>query len=1004
VKALLQAAAAAAILHLVALPCSAEAGEGLQVQARRWRQGKDAYFSVTVTGHIAAREKAATLSLPEDRGFFVYRKQLASDSVRFLGRFSGMWPRSFVVSAPGEEDISLSGISTPVADEALAKQWAALRIDYLRSLAERLGGSSFLAYQAAWLSARHGLPVPKMRGTRGAGRSAVDLIDIAGADLAFDASLESGALGRRAAHRGPESFKTPAAKLKAPDLPNVRYSAIADVKGVELPAPLDLVPRRCAAFRVKRISKALQLSDFLGRLSSLFAQASGWGSGRASFGDLVMQLGFQGGDALRSVYPLAVGDATVLCGDFYFPEGAEFGLILRVKNEKLFNNRIQASRLGLAKGLPNTRTSSLHHGGYDIQHLRSADERLRSFYTSIGDYAVFTNTLTLVKEIIDASADSSLGLASTTEARGLWVKAEGAEHDAFGCVPVECIRRLTAAPTKIAELRRITCGAEMELLTCARGFSVLTGAKADEPRALVGAGFLANTPTCPEGGVIAYSNAADRYRCSLHLLPGNLERVSMRQADNVSSDEERRYAEFVEAFVERPWGRGACSVAATIDIGPSLVIRLIVPRLPEDRRLNTFRGFFGGNPIELYPKRELAPGGAGGISFKLRPFHRYTHDLSHVWPESFREKLRSVRDRAQGHLGWPHDYHMLSWAEDRATYTLSDQDSFPGFTAADGLIRLSSKDRDMAVESLATLQRLGAFFKPPPLKGIRRIPIKDVVSGPVHSPAITTIEALETGIKYHTAFGSQAVYIGTDRDLLKRAVSAEAGGPGPLLSPQVKKLLGQLPRRCNMVGFLDAAAAPKLLRAALCHAETNAAKLCEARREFIDDLRQHWALSHSGRDEAFAMGDACRAVGLKSVPQCPDGGHYVLASDGRVRCSVHTGGPPREDGLPPADAPSSRLAEIITATALAIQFEERGKEEGVTVTLAIDNPDYRFRPFDWAVERFGWAAIVVTGILVLLALYVLLRMYKRLRGSPSDATDAPVAPAAEADDKKASEE
>lgn len=250
------------------------------------------------------------------------------------------------------------------------------------------------------------------------------------------------------------------------------------------------VPVECFYLRCGRISNYLWVRDLLlgwgGSLSEVVASKSVDSKLRSRY---EQQLAFSPKRALDDGIDDIISDCALIGTDLEFEDGAGLGILLQSDRPKLLATLLAAQRVECAKmtGAKETFVGRLNANGWQ---LSTADNRVRSFFVSHGQYSLLTNCERLATRFLDTlNSGESLGqlqefkYACSQIPKNRDIIASIYLSDHF-------FRNVTSPSHRIERTRRKAARRDLEHLVLARLVAEAEGMSDRSVNDLIRAGFL----------------------------------------------------------------------------------------------------------------------------------------------------------------------------------------------------------------------------------------------------------------------------------------------------------------------------------------------------------------------------------------------------------------------------------------------------------------------------------------------------------------------------------
>ena len=316
--------------------------------------------------------------------------------------------------------------------------------------------------------------------------------------------------------------------------------------------------------------------------------------------------------------PLVIADAAVIGTDTFLREGASIGFVIRAQNTNVLGTLLQGHRRMAVRNYPDAVLEDVQIAGNTVSFLHTPDNRVRSFYASVGDYHCVTTSRTLMRRFFEASSGKG-SLGQSAEFRVARRRIPVDRHDTMFVYASDAFFENLATPHyRIEMVRRLKAHARLEAAMLAQLAAKAEGAPHETVENLIEAGLLPrgfNQTT--DGSRIQFVDGkpVDTLRGGL----GSLKPVADMEIDRVSAREVTQYREFAASY-RSDWGRmppvviglrrdvedGGVKDRVRIDLAVAPITR--TPRIMQWMRLIT-----GDGPLELrLPGNGQAPAFALG--------------------------------------------------------------------------------------------------------------------------------------------------------------------------------------------------------------------------------------------------------------------------------------------------------------------------------------------------------------------------------------------------------
>jgi hypothetical protein len=694
------------------------------------------------------------------------------------------------------------------------------------------------------------------------------------------------------------------------------------------------------------------------------------------------QLAIETHPALRPFYDLVIAELAVTGSDLFFAEGSDVTLLFRLKQPEVFKARLDQFLDRAAQAHPDARRKDGTYLGVAYTHLATPD-RAVSVYSAYPapDLHVRSNSGVAFRRVLEAVRGKTADgrpvrrLGDTPEfAYARTLMPQGApEEDGFVYLFDPFIRRLVGPQVKLAEQRRMRCYNHLRMIGHASLLYRTEHSRA--PRSLEELARTKCSPgkfsegalACPDGGTYTLSKDGTAGVCShhghAHALTPCCE-IAVTKVNGVEADE---YKEFLDGY-NQYWRTYFDPIILRFQVTPKRY-RLDTVVLPLiDNSIYTGLAQTLGGPTEPLdalpvPKRNIF---SLVVRVNKEPYLKQLAEAETQYKSGLRSGLKSVQRRldklsvadlvAKGlgnqvglhlydatpmfDLNLPAFFGLLLGRTGRAGGMRGEEMLF-GFLAAalTGPVYLAAPVRDGAVVDqflddldlvLATQARTtdgrGAFDFGFDFYGFGTGPDRDVRAAGFRFGPIKW--------RFFWARIGNGLYVASKKFILDDLRAAEAerarAGRGPEdHGPTAHAMVRLRPQHWDRV----------LADYRLSWAE-GSREACLANLGPLSNVARALAVAR-GRPETGGGsggdpdGEVLRhAERLHAVHfDCPEGGRYVLAPDGRsVRCTVHGSAlGPRQGPAPAQDSALDRLLREFHGMTATLSFHEDGLRASVII-------------------------------------------------------------------------
>jgi hypothetical protein len=471
----------------------------------------------------------------------------------------------------------------------------------------------------------------------------IELIELTSGSRAMEESLQFMTMRDISTKESDRSMTVDVKTLKSPGLDVHNFDSMIKKK-MKVPGSSKLAPYDCIYVRfdkIKNVFKVFDIADLFREDLPAFTDFIGESDDLK--GKILQQLALKLNPPLRKFYGLAVDDCSFVLSDPYMIEGADLAIIFKLSNRVLFDETVNSYRKSFRESVDGAVQKDVIYKDVKINALTSPGGELRSYIFYIDDSAVLSNSLSLSKRIIDTTNGSERAVADNPDFRYL-MEVHNGPGDGFIYIGDDFVKRITGAPFKISELRRVNCEAAMKILTYADNFYKIEKGAHPSIDDLVKNGYLAQEPLCPSGG--KYSITGGKVNCSKHGRLGHLENLSVNEVKFVTENEANLYNEFSENY-KKYWSHYVDPVGIRIELNDLIKIRTVILPLTDDPDYKMIESFMGGKPVKFEGAEKVNNKVLFNFSGKIRVFDEYKKDLSNIADARTREKMSEIRAQFQ---------------------------------------------------------------------------------------------------------------------------------------------------------------------------------------------------------------------------------------------------------------------------------------------------------------------------------------------------------------------
>lgn len=290
--------------------------------------------------------------------------------------------------------------------------------------------------------------------------------------------------------------------------------------------------------------------------------------------------------------------------DTFFLEGTDVTLIFRVKQPEIFRKKADEWLEKARKKHPALIERQFNYRGHQVEARYTEDRQVSSFVARHKDFVIYSNSHRGVREVLDAATGKSPSLFESLDYRYFTTLLPPASdaNTAYVFASEGFFKRLTAAPAKISEKRRLLCfNNQVMLNNAALMYRMENGRSPGSLTDLYEGKFVdRGKALCPHGGVYSWDARQETCTCTAHNRLRYLTPNSELKVLKVSTGERDEYARYKKRF-EDFWQAAIDPVAARITVGPKLKVELCVLPLSANSIYQGLRGFVKGKPIAVNP-------------------------------------------------------------------------------------------------------------------------------------------------------------------------------------------------------------------------------------------------------------------------------------------------------------------------------------------------------------------------------------------------------------------
>ena len=575
------------------------------IETYRSEDGDVTAFGVRLEQPFLAEqfEKSNLLRLEplDDKAYLVYPKEtkFSRKYAEFFGRLKGTGTARLKLSyevvtedlagAP-KVDVKTTEIEVPIPEEMVGiedvyKQWAQHQNAHFAELLQYYPETSFFEFVLLQSQDRYGVqppPIPSSASQQES-NSEYGLYHTFSGGLALQQSLQREVLGGK---RRVGDLSTHISRLSAPRLDHLNYDELLKAKQAEgvNPRPHELtrmVPEDQFFLHFASIEAVNELMDL----------SSSWGASllrmlTVSARDHHLQQKYEDQLCLQR-HPLSqlfadevVAELAITGSDFFFAEGTDVTVLLRLKNVDVFRQAAETWLANVKEKYPDLQERDVNYRGHQIAARYTQDRTVSSFVLYKDETAIFSNSPVVMRKIIDTILEESPGLHAATDYRYVTTLLPPVDDLSSGYLYLSeaFLTRLISAPFKIAQKRRLQAFNNLVMLNNASMFYRLE--YGDSPQSLSdlvkGRFYDPREVVDPMGGAFAWDAAHDTATSSIfnrlkYLTP--IVELDVMQVSAAEQQEYERYKQRYESF----WKGYFDPIAVRIQVGrPTVRLETLV--------------------------------------------------------------------------------------------------------------------------------------------------------------------------------------------------------------------------------------------------------------------------------------------------------------------------------------------------------------------------------------------------------------------------------------------
>ncbi len=232
------------------------------------------------------------------------------------------------------------------------------------------------------------------------------------------------------------------------------------------------VPQGCFYIRYGNFKNYLWMKEFLERNGgSVKRTLTLRGQDSNSAERIQDQLGLKESSLAAILGPQLISDIAMIGHDTYLREGASIGVLFESRNRQVLEAELikQRSNAVQQRRVHQATIKNIKIDNHTVSVATTPDNRLRSFYVSVGNYHLVTNTRKIVKEFLAIQAGKQRSLGETPAFRLARSHHPAAEKATlFAYVPPKFFQGLVSPHYQIELRRRLNADLEIELVRMAK--------------------------------------------------------------------------------------------------------------------------------------------------------------------------------------------------------------------------------------------------------------------------------------------------------------------------------------------------------------------------------------------------------------------------------------------------------------------------------------------------------------------------------------------------------
>jgi hypothetical protein len=295
-----------------------------------------------------------------------------------------------------------------------------------------------------------------------------------------------------------------------------------------------------------------------------------------------------------------IGEVAITGGDPFMKEGTDVALIIQVKSRRVFDRITNGYTKGVLKTNRDAKASESRYEGISIRSIMTPDRRISSHSAYLGEYKVNSNSMDMLKLIIDTFAKRRKSMAANLDLQYMRTIFPGtaAAEDGFIYLSDSFIRKLLSPRWKIEAQRRIICQNHLRMVSNAGTMYRSEMRKEPSIEILLGEKYLSEKVTrCPDRGTYSLDKSGRAF-CTVHTCLQYCTPISSISFDKVAELEVKEYKQFVERY-SRYWSRFFDPIGIRLRLGDSIEAETCILPLIENSIYNQLREIIGGEPVHL---------------------------------------------------------------------------------------------------------------------------------------------------------------------------------------------------------------------------------------------------------------------------------------------------------------------------------------------------------------------------------------------------------------------